>query len=90
MPCKVEIPSPLREASGGHALVQAAGLTVAEVLADLVRQHPALEAKLFDQGRVRHYVNLFLNDEDIRYLDELATVVPEGATLALVPAVAGG
>ena len=60
------------------------------VLADLVRQHPALEAKLFDKGALRPYVNVYVNGEDVRYLDDLDTPVKDGEVVALIPAVAGG
>ena len=90
MPCTVEIPTPMRDAAGGQASVTAAGATVAAVLADAIAQFPALGAKLFDGGKLRPYVNVFIDDEDIRYLDELETSVKDGAVVALVPAVAGG
>ena len=59
-------------------------------LDDLVRQYPALGPKLFDGGRLRPYINLFVNDEDVRYLDEMQTPVADGQVLAIIPAVAGG
>jgi len=80
----------MRDAAGGQASVTAAGATVAAVLADAIAQFPALGAKLFDGGKLRPYVNVFIDDEDIRYLDELETSVKDGAVVALVPAVAGG
>lgn len=90
MPIKVQIPTPMREQAGGTAEVAVSGATVEAVLADLVRQHPALGAKLFDSGKLRPYVNVFVNDEDVRYLDDLATPVKDGEVVALIPAVAGG
>jgi molybdopterin converting factor small subunit len=90
MAITVEIPGPLREATGGQTAVVVAGETVAAALADLIRQHPPLESKLFLNGQLRPYINVFVNDEDIRYLDELQTPVADGATIALIPAVAGG
>jgi molybdopterin converting factor small subunit len=90
MAITVEIPSPLREATGGQTAVTVTGETVAAALADLIRQHPLLESKLFHEGRLRPYINVFVNDEDIRYLEEMQTPVSDGATIALVPAVAGG
>lgn len=90
MPVKIEIPSPLREHTGGLVDVPVTGATVKAALADLVRQFPAIEPKLFEAGKVRPYINLFVNDEDIRYLDDLDTVTAEGTTLAIIPAVAGG
>ena len=74
----------------GQAVVEATGATIQAALDHLGRKFPALQAKLFDGGRVRQYVNLYLNDEDIRYLDNLATPVKDGDELSIIPAVAGG
>ena len=90
MVIKVQIPTPMREQSGGKAEVEVSGGTVKAALDDLVRQHPGLQSKLFDNGRLRPYVNVFVNDEDIRYLDEMDTKVADGVIVALIPAVAGG
>lgn len=90
MAIQVQIPTPMREQAGGKAEVAVTGVTVQAALADLLRQFPALGPKLFDNGRLRPYVNVFVNDEDIRYLDEMNTPLSDGQTLALIPAVAGG
>lgn len=90
MPITVEIPPPLREAAGGNTAIQVTGDTVGAALMDLIRQHPAMESKLFQNGQLRPYINVFVNNEDIRYLDELQTTVQDGAVIALIPAVAGG
>jgi molybdopterin synthase sulfur carrier subunit len=90
MPIKVEIPAPLREQAGGNTEVSVSGETVAAALADLVKQYPALEPKLFQNGTLRPYINIFVNDEDIRYLDEMDTKLTDGVIVALIPAVAGG
>ena len=90
MAVKVEIPSPLREHTGGQTEVTVSGSTVQAALDDLVRQFPAIGPKLFDAGRLRPFVNVFVNDEDIRYLDDLDTKVADGQLVALIPAVAGG
>jgi len=90
MAVKVDIPTPLREHTGGKAQVEVKGATVGEALKDLVRQFPNIGTKLFDQGRLRPYINVFVNDEDIRYLDDLNTPVKDGELVALIPAVAGG
>ncbi len=68
----------------------ALGATVGECLADLIRIHPGLGSKLFDNGQLRPYVNVTVNDEDIRFLDDLATPVADGQMIDLIPAVAGG
>jgi molybdopterin converting factor small subunit len=90
MAIKVQIPTPMREQTGGKAEVDVAGGTVKDALADLVRQYPGVGPKLFEGGKLRPYINVFLNDEDIRYLDEMDTKVTDGVIVALIPAVAGG
>jgi sulfur-carrier protein len=90
MAVKVQIPTPMRDQSNGLGEVVVAGATVAAALADLIRQYPGLEAKLFDKGKIRPFVNVFVNDEDIRYLDEMDTAVVDGQIVMLIPAVAGG
>ena len=90
MPITVEIPPPLREHVGGLLSVPAIGETVEAVLADLARQHPAIGSKLFSAGKLRPHVNVLVNNEDIRYLDDLDTATPEGSVVSLIPAVAGG
>jgi sulfur-carrier protein len=71
--------------------VPASGATVAEVLNDLERRHPGVRARLMDdRGDLRRFVNVYLNDEDIRFLEGLATPVPEAADVSIVPAIAGG
>ncbi|HYH65959.1 MAG TPA: ubiquitin-like small modifier protein 1 [Urbifossiella sp.] len=90
MAIKVQVPTPMRDAAGGNAEVAVTGATVGDALADLVRQYPALGSKLFDGGKVRPYVNIFVNDEDVRYLDDMDTKVTDGVIVALIPAVAGG
>ena len=86
----VRIPTVLRPHTGGEARVEVDGATVGEVLAALVADNPALEERLLEDGRVRGYVNVFVDDEDIRYLDGEATVVPAGVEISIMPAVAGG
>jgi len=90
MAIKVQIPTPMRQHTGGNATVEAKGPTVQAVLDDVGKQFPAITERLFDKGQLRRFVNVFLNDEDIRYLDNLATAVKDGDEVALIPAVAGG
>jgi sulfur-carrier protein len=90
MAITVQIPTPMREQAGGNAAVEVTGATVKAVLDDLVAKHPAMATKLFDNGQLRPYVNVFVNDEDIRFLDEMDTPVKDGEVVALIPAVAGG
>ncbi|HXD86304.1 MAG TPA: ubiquitin-like small modifier protein 1 [Urbifossiella sp.] len=90
MSIKIQIPTPMREQSGGNAEVAVSGSTVKAALDDLIRQYPGLQPKLFDGGKLRPYVNVFVDDEDIRYLDEMNTPISDGQIVALIPAVAGG
>jgi molybdopterin converting factor small subunit len=87
----VRIPTQLRELSGGASEVAASGDTVAEVLAELESAHPGFRERLFDEGgQLRRFVNVFVADEDIRFLEGVDTKVADGQTLSIVPAVAGG
>jgi molybdopterin synthase sulfur carrier subunit len=91
MPVRIEIPAPLRELTNGKVEIPTTGSTVKEALANLVAEYPGLKSKLFDdKGNVRQHINVFVNDEDIRYLDELDTKLTDGVLVALIPAVAGG
>jgi molybdopterin converting factor small subunit len=90
MAVTVHIPTPLRQHTEGKPSVEAAGSTVQGILADLGTQFPGITQRLFDNGKVRPFINLYLNDEDVRYLDNLATPVKDGDELAIIPAVAGG
>ena len=90
MAIKVRIPAPMRQHTGGKNQVEAAGDTVAAVLADLCRQYPGLKERLYDGEQVRRFVNFSLNNEDVRYLDNLATPTKSGDELDVIPAVAGG
>ena len=91
MAVTVRIPTQLRELSGGAAEVSADTGTVGEVLAALDGAHPGFAERLFDdKGDLRRFVNVFVADEDIRFLDGVATPVADGQTVSIVPAVAGG
>jgi sulfur-carrier protein len=91
MATKVRIPSQLRTLSGGAADVSIEGATVGDVLKGLDVAHPGFAERLFDDsGKLRRFVNVFLDDEDIRFLDGVATPVGPTTTLSIVPAVAGG
>ncbi len=90
MPITIHLPTPMRQHADGQATVQVAASNVQSALAALGEKYPALTARIFDNGQVRRFVNIYLNDEDIRYLDNLATTVKDGDELAIIPAVAGG
>jgi molybdopterin/thiamine biosynthesis adenylyltransferase/rhodanese-related sulfurtransferase/molybdopterin converting factor small subunit len=88
---KVLIPTPLRQYAGKQDSVELGGATVAEVLNALTTRHPDLRKQLFnDAGKLRSFVNVYLNDEDIRYLEKDATPVKDGDTVSIVPSIAGG
>lgn len=86
----VRIPPVLRETVGGARTVSASGGTVAELLDDLFAQYPALGTRLTEDGRLSPFVNVYLNDRDVRYRDGLETSVAPEDTLILLPAMAGG
>ena len=90
MPITIHLPTPMRQHADGAASVQVAASNVQTALAALGEKHPALTQRIFDNGQVRRFVNIYLNNEDIRYLDNLATPVKDGDELAIIPAVAGG
>jgi sulfur-carrier protein len=87
----VKIPPVLRASVGGEKLLSASGGSVGEVLRDLAASHPATESQLFSSdGELNRYVNVYLNDEDVRVLDGLETAVGDSDTLVILPAMAGG
>jgi MoaD family protein len=91
MPIKVLIPSPLRPYAGKQSAAEVTAQTVGEALTDLVAQHPDLRQHLFSEdGRLRSFVNVYVNDEDIRYLNKDDTPLKESDTVMIVPSVAGG
>ena len=87
----VKIPPVLRSSTGGEKEVPAEGSTVGEVLRSVASQHPQTERQLFgEDGQLNRYVNVYLNDEDVRVLGGLDTTVADGDTLVILPAMAGG
>ena len=87
----IKIPPVLRPSVGGEKEVQATGGDVGAVLHELAEQHPATQSQLFGpDGSLNRYVNVYLNDEDVRVLDGLETSVSDGDTLVILPAMAGG
>jgi molybdopterin converting factor small subunit len=88
---KVLIPTPLRQFADKHDAVELTGASVGDVLAALTTRFPDLRKQLFnDEGKLRSFVNVYLNDEDIRYLKKDATPVAASDTLSIVPSIAGG
>ena len=91
MAVTVRIPTTMRPLASGNTSVQVEGSTLAEVLAKLEAAYPGFNDRLFDDtGALRKFVNVFVADDDVRYLDGLSTVVPDGETVSIIPAVAGG
>jgi sulfur-carrier protein len=91
MSATVRIPTPLRTLTGGSATVEVDGATVGDVVSSLDAAHPGLGERILDDGgQVRRFVNVFVDDEDIRFQQGLDTPVRDGATVSIIPAVAGG
>ncbi|HYB90571.1 MAG TPA: ubiquitin-like small modifier protein 1 [Candidatus Binataceae bacterium] len=91
MQVKVRVPTPLRRFTAGVGEVPAEGASVKAVLDDLERRHPGMRERLLDdQGGLRRFVNIYLNGDDIRFLDELNSKVKDGDDISIVPAIAGG
>ena len=90
MSIRIHIPTPMRQHTDGQAVVDVSGTTVQSALDDLGRKFPAVTQRVFENGQVRRFVNVYVNDEDIRYLDNLATAVKDGDDVSIIPAVAGG
>ncbi len=91
MAIKVRIPTPLQSLTGGQGEVEATGSNVKEVLASLETQFTGLNSRLYDDaGALRRFINFYVNDEDIRFLEGEATAIKDGDELSIVPAIAGG
>ena len=91
MAVDVRLPTVLRQHAGGQATVQANGDTVGAVFEDLILQFPLLKGQLLnDDGSMHKFVNVYVNDDDVRYLDKLDTKVADGDEITILPAVAGG
>lgn len=87
----VQVPEILRKHAGGAKVLQGSGGTVRELLEDLERQHPGFRERLLeDGGRLHRFVNIYVNDEDVRFLQALDTPVKDGDVVSILPAVAGG
>ena len=86
----VRIPTPLRTLTGGSEQVNATGETVKDIVEDLERNHPGMRDRLMDEKGVRRFVNIYVGDEDIRFLDGLDTKLKSGDEISIVPAIAGG
>ena len=91
MSATVRIPTILRPYTDGASEVAADGGTLAEVLESLEASHPGIRARVLDDdGAIRRFVNVYVNDDDVRFAEGLATATPDGASISIIPAVAGG
>jgi sulfur-carrier protein len=86
----VRIPTPLRTLTGGADEVSASGNTLADVIEDLERRHPGIRDRLLDEKGVRRFVNIYIGEEDVRFLEGLKTTLKAGDQISIVPAIAGG
>jgi molybdopterin converting factor small subunit len=86
----VRIPTPLRPHTGGRDSIEAVGSTVRALLDQVCEQHAALRDRIFDGDELRRFVNVYVNNEDIRYLEDLDTPVGDSDEVSIIPAVAGG
>ncbi|HEY2104169.1 MAG TPA: ubiquitin-like small modifier protein 1 [Candidatus Binataceae bacterium] len=91
MPVRVRVPTPLRRFTAGNGEVAAAGTSIKEVINDLESRHPGMRDRLLDdKGEIRRFVNIYLNGDDVRFLDQLNSAVKDGDDISIVPAIAGG
>ncbi|MEE8312305.1 MAG: ubiquitin-like small modifier protein 1 [Candidatus Binatia bacterium] len=91
MAVQVRIPTPLRKFTGGQEAVPADGVSIGEIIDDLEQKHPGLKDRICEaDGTVRRFVNLYVNGDDIRFLDNLGSAVKDGDEVSIVPAIAGG
>ncbi|MFK0048138.1 MoaD/ThiS family protein [Streptomyces sp. NPDC090741] len=90
MAIEVRIPTILRTYTDGEKAVSGEGTTLSELFADLERRHKGIEERIVDGGKLRRFVNVYLNDEDVRFLDGISTALKDGDSVTILPAVAGG
>ncbi len=91
MSANVRIPTILRTYTGGVSEVPAEGATLGEVIADLERNHAGIAARILDDtGKLRRFVNVYVNDDDVRFAEGLETEIKDGTSISIIPAVAGG
>lgn len=90
MSVTVSIPTILRPHTGGEKRVPASGDTLAAVIGDLEANHPGIAARLLEDGKLHRFVNIYVNDEDVRFSGGLTTAIADGDSVTILPAVAGG
>jgi molybdopterin synthase sulfur carrier subunit len=91
MPKKVRIPTPLRKLTNNEELVEVSAATIGEAIAELQKRFPGIKERLVDEtGGIRRFVNVYVNEEDVRFLQNQETVLKEGDEVSIIPAIAGG
>ncbi|MFF3504901.1 MULTISPECIES: MoaD/ThiS family protein [unclassified Streptomyces] len=90
MAIEVRIPTILRQYTDGQKAVEGSGDTLADLFTDLETRHAGIQARIVDDGQLRRFVNVYLNDEDVRFVDGINTKLTDGDTVTILPAVAGG
>ncbi|WP_369169685.1 MoaD/ThiS family protein [Streptomyces sp. R28] len=90
MAIEVRIPTILRQYTDGQKAVEGSGDTLADLFTDLETRHAGIQARIVDEGQLRRFVNVYLNDEDVRFVDGINSKLSDGDTVTILPAVAGG
>jgi molybdopterin synthase sulfur carrier subunit len=90
MAIKVRIPTPLQKLTNGRAEVECSAKNVTELVVALEKDYPGIQERLSEGGRIRRFINIYVNEEDIRFLNKEETLLKDGDTISIVPAIAGG
>lgn len=90
MPIRVRIPTPLQKLTNGKTEVECAAGTITGMIEELEKEYPGMRERLSEGGRIRRFINIYVNDDDIRFLSKEETPLKEGDTVSIVPAIAGG
>jgi len=91
MAITVRVPTPLQKITGGKGEVSATGANIKEIFADMEKNYPGLKERIYSEdGELRRFINIYINEEDIRFLDSEASAVKDGDTISIIPAIAGG
>ncbi len=90
MPIKVRIPTPLQRITNGKAEVECLAKNIAELVEVLERDYPGIKERLSDNGKIRRFINIYVNEEDIRFVNKEETTLKDGDSVSIVPAIAGG
>lgn len=91
MAIRVRIPTPLRKLTGEKGEIEAMGANISELIEDIEKRHPGIKERIYDEtGEIRRFINIYVNEEDIRFLDGNKTAVRDGDEVSIIPAIAGG